>query len=394
MTITNQNNRLNDKLNTVFVLFLFLLLICNTLMRSQFETAVYIGEISVELTFYMMLLILILSWFQRPTYDVSFITFYMTIFLIGCLFIISYTVSPYMIDFISLLHLLFLLLFIISSARMKWTRITLKIAGYLFGIVTILIFYDWIQSGFPTSSFKSIYRNENYLAILLYSFVYFQIICLRLSQRVERLFFLFITVINFILIIATSARSILISFFLLIIFWIILKLKRQFFSRLIYIVLAGNFLFISIYVSLSYMRLGDILNDLSRSIFNKNLFSGRTEIWIEVIKKVIEKPFFGYGIGVKASHITDINLTTHNMYLQFLMEFGIIGIVLFSLLFISIWRLLMRRLDHFVVRWTSCFMLSILVYLSFEVTLFQNNYSIAFFQWIIMTIGINFKDDS
>lgn len=396
MTMTNQTNRvhLNNKLNIAFVLFLFLLLITNTLMRSQLEISSYIGQITIDLTLFTMFLFLIKSWIDRKTYDISFTAFYITIFLIGCLFIVSYTVSPYMTDFFLLLQLLFILFFIVSSARMKWDKITLKIAGYLFGAVTILIFYDWISSGLPMSGFRSIYRNENYLAILLYSFFYFHIICLRLSKHIERILFLFLTIINFILIITTSARSILIAIFFLIIFWIVLKFKRQLFNRLIYIVLAGNFLFIGFYVLLSYVRLGSILNDWSRSIFNKNLFSGRTEIWIEVMKKVIEKPFFGYGVGVKASHITDIKLTTHNMYLQLLMEFGIVGTAFFILLLISIWRLLMKRLDHFVVRWSSCFMLSILVYLSFEVTLLQNNYSIAFFQWIIMTIGISFKDDA
>lgn len=394
MTITNETNRFNYKLNIAFVLLLFILLIVNTFMRSQFETFIYVGQISVDLTLFIMFLFLMKSWISRQTYTVSFISLYTIIFLTGCLFMISYTISPYMTDIVQLFQLLLLLFFIVGSARMEWDKTILKMASYLFGAMTIFFFYDWVQAGFPMFGFKSIYRNENYLAILLYSFFYFHIICLRLSKHVERILFLFVTLINLILIIATSARSILIAIFFLIIFWTVLKFKRSLFNRLIYIVLAGNILFIGLYVLLSYIRLGAILNDWSRSIFNKNLFSGRTEIWIEVMKKVIEKPVFGYGIGVKPSHITHLKLTTHNMYLQFLMEFGIVGLILFILLLISIWRLLMKRIDHFVVRWSSCFMLSILVYLSFELTLFQNNYSIAFFQWIIMTIGINYKDDS
>lgn len=396
MTLTNRTNsiHLNDKLNTIFISILFILLISNTLMRSQFEIGNFIGQTTIVITLFTMFLFLIKSWIDQRTYDTSFTLFYIAIFLIGCLFIISYIVSPYMTDLFSLFQLIFVLVFIVSSARMQWDRMILKIAGYLFGTITIFIFYDWISTGFEMSGFRSIYRNENYLAILLYSFFYFHIICLRLSKHIERILFLFITIINIILITATSARSILIAIFFLIMFWVILKFKRRFFTRLIYIVLAGNFLFIGFYVLLSYIQLGNILNDWSRSIFNKNLFSGRTEIWIDVMRKVIEKPFFGYGIGVKASDITDIKLTTHNMYLQLLMEFGIIGTIFFILLLISIWRMLMKRLDHFVIRWSSCFMLSILVYLSFEVTLLQNNYSIAFFQWIIMTIGISFNDDT
>src|SRR5699024_1699553 len=224
------------------------------------------------------------------------------------------------------------------------------------------------------------------------SFSYFQVICLRLSGRFERLLFLMIIVMTSVLLVATSARSVLIVLFAVIVFWTILKVYRPLFKVLIYLVLAGNFLFVGVYVWLSKVSFGAYLNELSRSLFNKNLFSGRTEIWIGVMNEVVHKPWFGYGVGVKASHITDTNLTAHNMYLQILMEFGIVGLFLFVLLLVMIWRALMKRLDHCVVRWSACFMLGILIYLSFEVTLFQNNYSIAFFQWVIMTVGIHYKD--
>src|SRR5690625_969143 len=111
MTITNEKNRLNNRLNTVFVLLLFVLLIVNTFMRSQFETLIYVGQISVDLTLFIMFLFLMKSWIDRQTYTVSFIPLYTIVFLIGCLYIISYTISPYMTDIIQLLQLLFLLFF-------------------------------------------------------------------------------------------------------------------------------------------------------------------------------------------------------------------------------------------------------------------------------------------
>src|SRR5690625_3006484 len=98
MTITNETNRFNYKLNIAFVLLLFILLIVNTFMRSQFETFIYVGQISVDLTLFIMFLFLMKSWISRQTYTVSFISLYTIIFLIGCLFMISYTISPYMTD--------------------------------------------------------------------------------------------------------------------------------------------------------------------------------------------------------------------------------------------------------------------------------------------------------
>lgn len=324
--------------------------------------------------------------------EIPLTAIYIALFLMIVMVSISFISSDYLENMADIVQLNFLLLFILGSARMHWNRSLIKLAGYIFGIATLLIFLHWVQSGLPMFGFKSVYRNENYLAVLLFSFFYFNSVSLRLGKGLERVLFLAITFINIVLIAATSARSVFISLLSVLVFWAILKFYRPLFNKLIYIVLAGNFLFIGLYVLLSKIQLGTILNEWSRSLFNKNLFSGRTEIWIGVMNEVVHKPFFGYGVGVKASHIADTHLTTHNMYLQILLEFGIIGVILFVFLLIAIWRVLVKRLDHFVVRFSSCFLLGILIYLSFEVTLFQNNYSIALFQWLIMTIGIHYKD--
>lgn len=385
------DNRLNKNLNFLMMFFLFSLLFVNTLARSEFDLFIYIGQFTVDITFFLMLLMLIRSWIKQSTH-VSLAGLYIAIILMSILFSVSFMTSPYMDESFELIQLILLLVYIVGAARLAWDRQALTIAGVLFSFATIFFFYEWIQLDFPTAGFKSIYRNENYLGILLYCLFYFHILCLRLSKHIGRLFFLAITLMDLTLIVMTSARSILIALLSLLVFWTILKIRHKLFSKLIYFVIIGNFLFIGIYVWLSHVRLGTILNEWSRSLFNKNLFSGRTEIWISVMQEVVHKPFFGYGIGVKASHITDFPLTSHNMYLQILMEFGLIGVLLFVFLLIAIWKLLIKRLDHFVGRWSSCFMLSILVYLSFELTLFQNNYSIALFQWLIMTVGINIKD--
>src|SRR5699024_586938 len=148
-----------------------------------------------------------------------------------------------------------------------------------------------------------------------------------------------------------------------------------------------------IYVSIKDTFIGRFLNDLSFSIFNKNLFSGRNEIWNTVIHSILNRPFFGYGVGIRAPDVAETESTTHNMYLQVLLEVGLVGFILFLLFLFSIWYVLNKRLNYFVTKWSACFMLGILVYNNFELTLMLNNYSIAAFQWLIMTIGISFIDD-
>lgn len=276
---------------------------------------------------------------------------------------------------------------------MYWKQIHVKISAYVFGLATVLFFMDWMQSGFTLTGFKSIYANENYLAVLLFSLLFFHILSIKFSRNMERVIFFIITGMNLVLIVASSARSVLIGIIVIVIAWKILQASRRIFKTLIYLVIVGNFLFVGTYVGLKDTGVGDILNGFSVTVFHKNLFSGRPEIWQSVFQAILEKPFFGHGLGVKAYNVAETNLTAHNMYLQILLEFGIIGFLVFLIVLISIWTVLQRRLDQFVAKLSACFMLGILVYNIFELTLFQNNYSIAIFQWLIMTIGISFSDE-
>jgi len=148
--------------------------------------------------------------------------------------------------------------------------------------------------------------------------------------------------------------------------------------------------FMGIYIWLKTTSIGNALNDLSLSIFNKNLFSGRIEVWEQIFHKIMEKPFLGYGVGVDARMFTEQRLTAHNFYLQVLLENGVVGLIIMLLVLFGIWKLLNRNLESFAARWSACFMLGLLVYENLELTLTQNNLSIAMFQWLIITFGIQF----
>lgn len=386
-----QNNN-QFKYDSIFISIFFLLLLANTLDRAQIKELQYVGELSIGLTLFVMFLLLIKTWIVSTTYDVSLTRIYTSFTLLMIVFTASFLRSDYM-DGYHYIHLLFHVLFIVGAIRMYWHRVHVKIASYIFGFITVILFLHWMQSGFIMFGFKSIYRNENYLAVFLFALFFFHILAVKYSRYMERVIFLIVLAMNALLIVTTSARSVLIGIFVIFIAWIIAKSYRKLFDKLIYIVLVGNFLFVGLYVGLKDTGFGDLLNGFSLTVFNKNLFSGRPEIWQGVISAILEKPLFGYGLGVKAHEVADTHLTAHNMYLQILLEFGIIGFVVFLLVILSIWTLLMKRTKHFVARLSACFMLGILVYNTFELTLFQNNYSIAVFQWLIMSIGIRFTEE-
>lgn len=377
----------------IYITLFILLLFTNTFVRAEWQDIRYIGDISIGLTMFAMFFLLMKTYFKDIDYSNSYRRIYASFILFGVIITVSFMRTDYMegYDFI---QFLFHLIFIVGAVRMYWNKGHIKIFAYVVGFVTVLFFYDWMQSGFTLIGFKSIYGNENYLAVLLFAMFFFHILAIKYSRGMERAIFFLLLAMNALLIVMTSARSVLIGIVVIFIAWKILQVSKKVFAKLIYLVIIGNFLFVGVYVGLKGTGLGDLLNGFSVTVFNKNLFSGRPEIWQGVIQAIMEKPFFGHGLGVRARDVAETNLTAHNMYLQILLEFGIVGFIAFLIVLISIWTVLLKNVDHFVAKLSACFMLGILVYNYFELTLFQNNYSIALFQWLIMTIGISFMRGS
>lgn len=366
---------------------LFSLLLVNTLVRTQYKELFQYGEWSLYATYLLVFLLLLMSVFARIEHPISLLYVQLTLSLYFLVVLFSYFDSEYM-DKGKFLLLFAHFVFILGAIRIKWKQQYIHIAGFIFGAMTILLFIHWMISGYDLQFFKSIYRNENYLGVLLFCLLFFHILSFRYSNRAWKPVFFIIAAINVFLVVASGARSVLIGILVMFLAVLISKFSQKLFEKLIYIVLAGNMFFVFLYVGLSHTAFGQKLNDMSYTIFEKNLFSGRHRIWEAVIRAFLEKPLFGHGVGVRASQVAETELTAHNMYLQVLLEFGLVGFVFFILLLITIWHVLMKQQQNDVVKFSAYFMLGILVYNSFELTLFQNNYSIAVFQWLIIGFGI------
>lgn len=373
----------------LFIILFFTLLLLNTFVRTKFGALQNIGQVSTILTFILMYGYLIKSWLKRGELKSSLTYTYIAFALMMAVFTCSYFNTDHS-DTYYFLKVISLFFFILGLIRMKWNATCIKAIGYLSALVTISLLIHWIRLGFPTFAFESIFRNQNYLAVLLFSMFYFNILTIKYSEKLERVIFSVLALVNIILMLMTSARSVLIGTVVIIISWVILKHFKGIFSYLIYLVVLGNIAFVIVYVGIKDTIIGNALNQLSRAIFNKNLFSGRSELWEGVIQAIAKNPWFGYGVGINASDVSDTNFTAHNLYLQLLLEVGIVGFIVFFLLMLSIWKILNKQLDNFAAKWSACFLLGILVYESFELTLFQNNYSISMLQWLIITFGINF----
>lgn len=134
---------------------------------------------------------------------------------------------------------------------------------------------------------------------------------------------------------------------------IIMMLKYKIIPRKQLLGILG--IFISLLIYLSFINTSLELQNLLVSTFRENLGDriewlfgakdthvgsddSRAEIVKLGLKEFYEAPILGKGIGYtkKLAQITTIGISTHNMYLLFLVEHGFLGIVIMPLLVLSI----------------------------------------------------------
>lgn len=130
-----------------------------------------------------------------------------------------------------------------------------------------------------------------------------------------------------------ESRTAMISvFFYLVCTYIIPKvvLKRKIIIRFLYsaIILIG----ILIPYVYSYMFLNGV--DFKVPFFNKSLYTGREELWIEVIEKMQEEPI-DYIIGIGNNDSLTFTATVHSAYFRALVRYGIVGFLGLYIFFID-----------------------------------------------------------
>ncbi|WP_068675322.1 O-antigen ligase [Oceanobacillus sp. Castelsardo] len=382
----------NYKGESLFLVQLFVLVFFNTFQRSQFDVLKDIGLLSIYLTLFIMFLFLIRSFIYHKAGLNNLKMIYIAISLLIFINTISFVFTKN-VNTTYFIQVIFLFLFILGSIRIKWDIQSVKLFGYVTSVFFLFIWIHGYVLDFP-NRFVSIYNNPNYLGVLLFCMLYFQIVSWKYSHTImEKIYFSIVILANLFLIYMTNSRSVLLAILIVIIVWFILRHTKKVYSYLFYAILLINFAFLFTYTKLKGTELGNSLNELSLEYTNKNLFSGRSEIWEQLFIKISEKPIWGHGMGIRASDIISIPLTAHNQYLQIVIEVGFIGLVIFLFLLYTVWKLLLKNRDNDVAKLSAAFFIAILAYENLELTLFQNNYSIAILQWLIITIGISFNEN-
>jgi O-antigen ligase len=248
----------------------------------------------------------------------------------------------------------------------------------------------WLASGAP-SSFKSYFIHPNPLGAITLFLLYFPLARVTVSRRFLRYFWLGVSCLGLVLLFATTSRSTwlaAIAIFGTYLLWNVISRNRFFFTLvplLLYCLIAATIL---VYATLRQNPYAAPLNTLVREYTGKNLFSGRDRFWLDLITTIGEKPIFGYGAGSLPQDTLGITLSSHNLYLQVLLQVGFVGLFVLLLALWQVWLTFRRYPEHPWVRLSGAFFVGILVHQIFEVSLTQNVLSVGVWQWLVLAFGM------
>ncbi|MDC3411829.1 O-antigen ligase family protein [Terrihalobacillus insolitus] len=384
------------KLNQIMILMISPILVLN--IASLVNNVEYknFGMKSIDAAYLLFSLFFIIMYKWKALDFTKFKAIYSLFALYTFIYLYSYIQYQDDRSLETMLHFTLYFVIILSLLRMKWNKQGLIILASGLSIFILVVFRHWVYQDFRTGNFRSYITNPNGLGIILYCSIFFTSLAALYSKAIGKVIFATISAIGFILIIATSSRSVYLTLLAFVIFYFILKFRIEWFKKLFLPILLVNLTFPIIYILISKGPIAQIVSNLFVNIFTQTIFSGREIIWEPVIENgILKSPFLGNGYGTMPWDISEVNLTTHNVYLQVLLEVGMFGLFVFCMILFYIWRLLKDNLHTIAGQFSACYLLALLLYINFELTLFPNSPSFAtigIFQWLGVTIGINFVE--
>lgn len=235
-----------------------------------------------------------------------------------------------------------------------------------------------------------LYINPNTLGAIvfyLYLFLIFRKNYFK-QKKIKKVYFLCVSLLAVFLIFYSQARSIWISlsvFYITYYLWDFLCKRKILSSLYMFSVLGFCMLFSFWYPRLPEYSFALEWNQRLIELTGKSLFSGRQIVWKDLLNAAMENPLLGYSFDMRFNG----GMSAHNMYLEVILQSGILGLGCLLILFYSIWMYLCRCGDYINARVSGAALIAIIIHQLFEVTLIQNNLAIGIIQWIIISLGFS-----
>ena len=289
---------------------------------------------------------------------------------------------------------------LIAASRFEWNQGSIRALNRALTLIVIASAAYWIVSGRVTNYYAAFYGHSNGFANVLICAIAVKIIEM-LSRNGRRIAVWDIAYFGIcaILLSFANSRSAIVTVSAMIASFAVLALvgrKRRTTTLAIALFIGAAVImlvFSVVYPSLYGTPLGIQLELLSREFLNKNFFSGREVVWNMVLEALQGRELFGLGLNMEPSMIYNTTLSSHNLYLQTMLQSGIIGLafVLFILLVVVL-RLSKHRKP--IAYLGIALIVGIVVHEGLEVTLTQNNFSYGVMYWMVMGLSMSMCERS
>lgn len=254
--------------------------------------------------------------------------------------------------------------------------------------------YPWLNYYYAT--YFGVFHHPSYLSmyVLLSLFIAFE----EISKRSRIIFWIFVSIILIISLYLLSSRAAFIAAFISIPVYFIIKFKEVKINKVWWFIGFLSIIGILI-IFFSNPRLQLILgSDTKEELINKTLKESRFGLWSSGLNIIRHNPVLGIGTGDIQSELDkeyirkgDKNLlivkelNTHNQFIETAAENGIIALILFTLIFISMFNI------AFSTRNTLYLMFIIIVLVSFTFEAMLNRLAGLLFFCFFSIILIHLK---
>lgn len=272
-----------------------------------------------------------------------------------------------------------------------------KIENFNYFILVYLIIASLFFLVTDSAFYSFYFENPNAFGIFLFFLVYFQVYTM-VFNFTKSFFNISVYFINFYLIffflLKSGARSIMLSLIVMTIvfvFWKLININRVVYHFSFLLFLSFIFTIILFILNIEYVTEYEIL---VFEVTGKRLSSGREEIWRSLLPYIEDNLLFGLGSNANPSSLLGVELSSHNLYIQLILESGLVYMSLFLILLIYIWNgfFIGSKVNAINARnkvLSATFLCGILVHQIFEVTLLQNNIGVSIIQWAFIMNGYN-----
>lgn len=284
---------------------------------------------------------------------------------------------------------------LISLSQYTWNESRLRMLRAVFGFLILINLSYWFMSGRIVNYYSGIYGHANGFANVIVCALCVEMLVYSSSKEKKlRIFdFVFFASCIALLLFANSRASLLATALLFLVFAILVLVgKRGGLARISLILFFCTLLivlvFSVVYPSLYGTELGRNLEALSRDLLNKNFFSGREVVWNIVLESLSGNELFGLGVTMTPSDLYNTGYSSHNLYLQTILQSGILGLMLLvAILFVAVRQL--SRDNNMVSYVGIALIICLLFHECFEVTLTQNNFAYGLMYWALLAISLS-----